>query len=161
MPAGPKRSALQQMLANLGSDDDVFSSSQTSAGYQGGAASSPQRGGNSSGLSAGLSGSDTEEIGRHDRRGDGPPSPPRHHPHPPTVLTSHSMCLILCYKVTGLFCIYNFLTNFALFSALGVVSSPMTRKGCFCPMLLNGLHLNPIYSFNSYPVLSVLIKLQY
>lgn len=63
------------MLANLGSDDDVFSSSQTSAGYQGGAASSPQRGGNSSGLSAGLSGSDTEEIGRHDRRGDGPPSP--------------------------------------------------------------------------------------
>ena len=62
------------MLANLGSDDDVFSS-QTSAGYQGGAASSPQRGGNSSGLSAGLSGSDTEEIGRHDRRGDGPPSP--------------------------------------------------------------------------------------
>lgn len=70
--AGPKRSALQQMLANLGSDDDVFSSQSSS--YQGGAASSPQRAANSSG--SGLSGSDSDELGRHDRRGEGSPQPP-------------------------------------------------------------------------------------
>nr|XP_011433060.2 striatin-3 isoform X6 [Crassostrea gigas] len=59
MKSRPKRSALQQMLANLGSDDDVFSSQSSS--YQGGAASSPQRAVNSSG--SGLSGSDSDESG--------------------------------------------------------------------------------------------------
>eukprot|EP00105_Crassostrea_gigas_P015886 XP_011433060.1 PREDICTED: striatin-3 isoform X5 [Crassostrea gigas] len=59
MKSRPKRSALQQMLANLGSDDDVFSSQSSS--YQGGAASSPQRAANSSG--SGLSGSDSDESG--------------------------------------------------------------------------------------------------
>ncbi|XP_056022449.1 striatin-3-like isoform X7 [Ostrea edulis] len=57
---GPKRSALQQMLANLGSDDDVFSSQSSS--YQSGAASSPQRGSNSSG-SPGSSGTDVDDMG--------------------------------------------------------------------------------------------------
>ncbi|XP_048732371.1 striatin-3-like isoform X2 [Ostrea edulis] len=56
----PKRSALQQMLANLGSDDDVFSSQSSS--YQSGAASSPQRGSNSSG-SPGSSGTDVDDMG--------------------------------------------------------------------------------------------------
>lgn len=59
MKSRPKRSALQQMLANLGSDDDIFSSQSSS--YQGGAASSPQRAANSSG--SGLSGSDSDESG--------------------------------------------------------------------------------------------------
>ncbi|XP_061167507.1 striatin-3-like isoform X3 [Saccostrea echinata] len=57
---GPKRSALQQMLANLGSDEDAFSSQSSS--YQSGAASSPQRGSNSPG-SPGSSGMDADEMG--------------------------------------------------------------------------------------------------
>ncbi|XP_061167514.1 striatin-3-like isoform X4 [Saccostrea echinata] len=56
----PKRSALQQMLANLGSDEDAFSSQSSS--YQSGAASSPQRGSNSPG-SPGSSGMDADEMG--------------------------------------------------------------------------------------------------
>lgn len=92
--AGPKRSALQQMLANLGSDDDVFSSQSSS--YQGGAASSPQRATNSAGSLSGLSGSDSDESGRHDRRGEGSPPPekkwtpyynltPPRNPHPNSI----------------------------------------------------------------------------